>query len=69
MLKRKYCTFCIQTSTIEYATVEKQVMEGLKAGNKTLTDLQKEMNLDDVQKLMSSTNEAIAYQNVKQYPD
>lgn len=39
-------------------------MEGLKKGNAVLGDLQREMSLDEVEKLMSDTAEAIAYQNV-----
>ncbi|KAI8068383.1 Snf7 family [Gongronella butleri] len=50
------------THTIEYALVEKQVMEGLKQGNQVLTDIHKEMSLEDVDKLMDDTAEAIAYQ-------
>ncbi|ORX56952.1 hypothetical protein DM01DRAFT_311832 [Hesseltinella vesiculosa] len=50
------------TQSIEYALVEKQVMEGLKKGNTVLQDIHKEMSLEDVEKLMDDTAEAIAYQ-------
>lgn len=43
--------------------VEKQVFEGLAAGNQVLKELQKEMSLSDVEKLMDETADAIAYQN------
>ncbi|KAI9032824.1 Snf7-domain-containing protein [Phycomyces nitens] len=51
------------TNTIEFALVEKQVMEGLKGGNATLKEIHKEMSLEDVEKLMDDTEDAIAYQN------
>lgn len=42
-------------------------MEGLKSGNAVLSDLQKEMSLEDVEKLMADTAEAVAYQNVRRW--
>ncbi|KAF9290104.1 Vacuolar protein sorting-associated protein 20 [Mortierella alpina] len=51
------------TFSIEQALVEKQVFEGLTAGNQVLKELQKEMSLSDVEKLMDETAESIAYQN------
>lgn len=39
-------------------------MEGLKEGNKALTELNKLMDIDEVEKLMQDTEDAIAYQNV-----
>ncbi|KAG0083299.1 Vacuolar protein sorting-associated protein 20 [Podila epicladia] len=51
------------TFSIEQALVEKQVFEGLAAGNQVLKELQKEMSLSDVEKLMDETADAIAYQN------
>ncbi|KAL2919959.1 Vacuolar protein sorting-associated protein 20 [Polyrhizophydium stewartii] len=51
------------TSSIEYAMVEQQVLEGLKAGNQVLQELNKEMRIEDVEKLMDDTADAIAYQN------
>ncbi|KAG9326342.1 hypothetical protein KVV02_003693 [Mortierella alpina] len=51
------------TFSIEQALVEKQVFEGLAAGNQVLKELQKEMSLSDVEKLMDETAESIAYQN------
>jgi len=44
--------------------VEQKVFQGLKQGNSVLTELQKEMSLDEVEKLMADTAEAIEYQNV-----
>jgi len=39
-------------------------VEGLKEGNKALTELNKLMDIDEVEKLMQDTEDAIAYQNV-----
>lgn len=50
--------------SIEFAQVEVQVVEGLKTGNKILKELQAEVSIEDVEKLMDDTAEAIAYQNV-----
>ncbi|KAJ3091737.1 Vacuolar protein sorting-associated protein 20, partial [Quaeritorhiza haematococci] len=51
------------TQTIETALIEKQVFEGLKKGNDVLTQIHNEMSVEDVEKLMDDTAEAIAYQN------
>ncbi|KAI9275528.1 Snf7 family [Phascolomyces articulosus] len=51
------------TQSIEYAVVEKQVLDGLKNGNSVLKEIQKEMSLEAVEKLMDDTADAIAYQN------
>ena len=42
--------------------VEQQVFEGLRLGNEVLTEIQRETSLEDVEKLMAETAEAIAYQ-------
>lgn len=44
--------------------MEQQVIRGLKQGNIVLTALQKETLLEEVEKLMADTAEAVAYQNV-----
>ena len=51
-------------STLEYAQVEQTILEGLKVGTQVLQEIQKEMNMDDVQQLMADTHEAIQYQKV-----
>ena len=53
-----------QVSSIEFAKVERSVLYGLKQGSAVLKELNKEMNLDMVEKLMSDTAEGIAYQEV-----
>ena len=49
---------------IEFAQVEIQVVEGLKGGNEALDALHQIMSLDDVEKIMGDTEDAIAYQRV-----
>ncbi|KAJ1550633.1 Vacuolar protein sorting-associated protein 20 [Nowakowskiella sp. JEL0078] len=50
------------TSSIEYTAIEQEVLLGLKAGNDVLAKLHKEMSLNDVEKLMDDTADAIQYQ-------
>ena len=40
------------------------VLHGLKTGNEALKQINKEMNLEDVEKLMEETQEARTYQQV-----
>eukprot|EP00731_Ephydatia_muelleri_P029272 Em0020g916a len=47
---------------IEYAQVEIQVVEGLKQGNECLEKMHQMMSLEDVEKIMDDTAEAIEYQ-------
>jgi len=51
------------TNSIEYALVEKQVLDGLAKGNEVLKEIHKEMSVEAVQKLMDDTADAIEYQN------
>ena len=51
------------TQSIEYALVETKVLKGLKEGNAVLENIRKEMSLEEVERLMDETAEAIAYQN------
>jgi charged multivesicular body protein 6 len=48
---------------MEYSLVEQQVVMGLKAGNAVLEEIHKEMSIENVEKLMQDTADAIAYQN------
>ncbi|CAE6449398.1 unnamed protein product [Rhizoctonia solani] len=50
-------------SSIEFALVEKDIIFGLQQGNQVLKALHAEMSLEDVEKLMEETAEAVAYQN------
>lgn len=51
--------------SIEFSLVEKDVLYGLQQGNAVLTQLNKEMDLATVEKLMDDTREGIAYQEVR----
>ncbi|GAA5825040.1 hypothetical protein JCM11251_006072 [Rhodosporidiobolus azoricus] len=48
--------------SIEFSLVEKDVLYGLQQGNSVLKELNKEMDLATVEKLMDDTREGIAYQ-------
>ncbi|XP_064645242.1 charged multivesicular body protein 6-A-like [Lineus longissimus] len=47
---------------IEFAQVELQVVEGLKSGNEALKKMHQLMSLEDVEKIMDDTQEAVEYQ-------
>eukprot|EP01134_Creolimax_fragrantissima_P001392 CFRG1392T1 len=47
---------------VEFASIQKEVFERLKAGKDVLEAINKEISLDDVDKLMDENAEAIAYQ-------
>ncbi|ORY78065.1 Snf7-domain-containing protein [Leucosporidium creatinivorum] len=49
-------------SSIEFSLVEKDVLFGLKQGSAVLKEINKEMDLNMVEQLMSDTAEGIAYQ-------
>ncbi|KAJ1836076.1 Vacuolar protein sorting-associated protein 20 [Coemansia sp. RSA 2711] len=49
--------------TIEFSLVQKDVVFGLEQGSKVLTQLNKEVRLEDVERLADDTADAIAYQN------
>lgn len=48
--------------SIEFARIEKDVLYGLKQGTTVLKQLNNEMKIEDVEKLMGETADAIAYQ-------
>ncbi|GAB5372969.1 hypothetical protein AAMO2058_001709800 [Amorphochlora amoebiformis] len=48
--------------SIEYASMQKQIFDAMKAGNECLSELNREVSLEEVEKLMDETEEAIAYQ-------
>ncbi|KAJ3305013.1 Vacuolar protein sorting-associated protein 20 [Kappamyces sp. JEL0829] len=50
------------TGTIEYALVEKEIIEKLALGNSVLKQIHQEMDLAKVEKIMDDTAEGIAYQ-------
>ncbi|PVU91573.1 hypothetical protein BB559_004067 [Furculomyces boomerangus] len=49
--------------TIEFSLIQKDVLFGLRQGNSVLQKLNKEMNIEDVENLLSETRDAIEYQN------
>jgi hypothetical protein len=68
ILRRSFSLNMRQVSTIEFKLIEKDVLFGLKQGNSVLTQLHAEMSLEDVEKLMSETADAVAYQQVSCVP-
>lgn len=48
---------------VENAQIQSQVVKALAKGNEILTKMNKELTIEDVDKLMSQTDEAIEYQN------
>jgi charged multivesicular body protein 6 len=48
---------------VENAQMQAQVVKALAKGNEILTKMNKELNIEDVEKLMAETDEAIEYQN------
>ena len=51
---------------IEFAQIEMKVVEGLKTGNQCLEEMHKIMSIEDVEKIMAETEDAIEYQRVRQ---
>lgn len=53
-------------SSVEFALVQKDIVFGLQQGTKVLQEIHKEMGgLDQVEKLMGETADAVAYQKVR----
>ncbi|PLW28551.1 hypothetical protein PCASD_07924 [Puccinia coronata f. sp. avenae] len=50
-------------SSVEFSLIEKDVLFGLSQGNQILKEIHKELNIENVEKLMSETADSIAYQN------
>ncbi len=57
-----------QVQSIEFSLVEKDVLYGLQEGNAVLKQLNKEMDLATVERLMDDTREGIAYQEASLFP-
>ncbi|KAK9381432.1 ESCRT-III subunit protein VPS20 [Kockiozyma suomiensis] len=51
------------TQSIEFALVEKDVLFGLQQGNQVLKEINKEMSMDKVEKLLDESAAGIEYQN------
>jgi charged multivesicular body protein 6 len=51
-----------QVDSIEFSQIQARVFDSLKDGNAVLQELNKQMNVDDIEILMADTADAIAYQ-------
>ena len=52
------------TSVVEFSLIQKDVLYGLQQGNAALKEIQKEMSLEAVERILDETAEGIAYQKV-----
>lgn len=50
------------TSDLEFATVQQQVLDGLKVGNDALKKIHEILTIDEVERIMDETNEGIEKQ-------
>lgn len=57
--------FSYQVHDIEFAQIESKVVEGLKSGNEALKKMHQLMSIEDVERIMDETAEAVEYQQVK----
>lgn len=55
----------LQVTSIEFSRIQVSVVHGLEQGNIVLKQINKEMNIERVNKLMEETTEAQAYQKVR----
>ena len=56
--------FASQVSTIEFSLVEVSVLHGLQQGNAALKEIHKELNIENVERVLEETQEAREYQRV-----
>ena len=57
-----------KVSTIEFSLVEVSVLHGLQQGNEVLKEIHKELNVENVERIMEETAEAREYQRVSLRP-
>ncbi|KAG0682201.1 Vacuolar protein sorting-associated protein 20 [Pichia californica] len=62
-LERQINTLEELIDTIEFKLIEKDVLYGLEQGNKVLKEINNEMSIEKIDKIMDDTADAIAYQN------
>jgi charged multivesicular body protein 6 len=62
-LERQSNTLEELIDTIEFKLIEKDVLYGLEQGNKVLKEINGEMSIEKVDKIMEETAEAVEYQN------
>uniref|UniRef100_A0A4W5JXJ3 Uncharacterized protein n=1 Tax=Hucho hucho TaxID=62062 RepID=A0A4W5JXJ3_9TELE len=53
-----------QVQDIEFVQIEMKVIEGLKVGNDCLKSMHEAMSLEDVERIMDETQDAVEYQRV-----
>ena len=58
----------LKVSTIEFSLVEVSVLHGLQQGNEVLKEIHKELNVENVERIMEETAEAREYQRVSLRP-
>ncbi|EPS37154.1 hypothetical protein H072_9227 [Dactylellina haptotyla CBS 200.50] len=51
------------TTSVEFALIQKDVLYGLQQGNTVLKQIEKEMSIERAEKILSDTEDGIAYQN------
>lgn len=52
------------TSDIEFALVERQIIDGLKVGNEALKKIHEVLSIDEVEQILDETRESVEKQNV-----
>ncbi len=52
-------------ASIEFSLIEVSVVHGLKQGNDVLKEIHKELNVEQVEKLLEESHEAREYQKVR----
>ena len=62
-LERQSNTLEELIDTIEFKLIEKDVLYGLEQGNKVLKEINSEMSMEKVEKILDDTEEAVSYQN------
>lgn len=62
-LERQSDTLEELIDTIEFKLIEKDIIFGLEQGNKVLKEINNELNIERVEKIMDDSIEAINYQN------
>lgn len=62
-LERQSNTLEELIDTIEFKLIEKDVLYGLEQGNKVLKEINSEMSMEKVEKILDDTEEAVSYQD------
>ena len=54
-----------QTATLEFAPVQEEVLAGLEIGNKAMKEMEKEMNIEAVQRILDDAREGQEFAKVR----